>query len=64
MAVVIVQYGLLSDKNLDGVLKDSGLEAFNKAKSGKQLDESEVIKALKEGLVKGVKFRGDRYRLP
>ncbi len=53
----IDKYGLLNDKNLDGVLKESGLEAFNKAKSGKQLDESE-IKALKEGLVKGVSSEG------
>lgn len=53
----IDKYGLLGDKNLDGVLEGSGLEAFNKANSGKQLDESEV-KALKEGLVKGVSQEG------
>jgi hypothetical protein len=53
----IDKYGLLSDPNLDGILKDSGLAAFNKAKKGKQLDESD-IKALKEGLVKGVSKDG------
>jgi len=53
----IDQYGLLDDANMEGVLKDSGLDAFNKAKSGKQLDESD-IKALKEGLVKGVSSEG------
>jgi len=51
------QYGLLDDKNLNGVLENTGLDAYNKAKSGKQLDESE-IKALKEGLVKGVSSEG------
>lgn len=53
----IDKYGLLSDENLDGVLEGSGLEAYNKAKSGKQLDESD-IKSLKEGLVKGVSSEG------
>jgi hypothetical protein len=53
----IDKYGLLSDPNLDGILKDSGLAAFNKAKKGKQLDESD-IKALKDGLVKGVSKDG------
>lgn len=54
----IDKYGLLKDKNLDGVLEGSGLEAYNKAKTGKQLDESEA-KALKEGLVKGVTGKED-----
>lgn len=49
----IDQYGLLNDSNLDGVLTDSGLQAYNKTKGGKKLDESD-IKALREGLVKGV----------
>lgn len=53
----IDQYGLLNDSNMDGVLKETGLDAYNKAKSGKQLDESE-IKALREGLVKGVSSEG------
>lgn len=51
------KYGLLDDPNMKGVLKDTGLEAFNKAKAGKQLDESEA-KALKAGLVKGVSSEG------
>lgn len=49
--------GLLDDPNLDGVLQDTGLEALNKVRSGESLDESEV-KALKEGLVKGVSSEG------
>lgn len=53
----IDKYGLLSDSNMDGVLEGTALEAFTKAKSGKQLDESD-IKALKEGLVKGVSSEG------
>lgn len=53
----IDKYGLLNDKNMDGVLEGTALEAFNKAKSGKQLDESDT-KALKEGLVKGVSSEG------
>lgn len=51
------QYGLLGDKNMDGVLQEKGLEAYNKLKTGKKLDESDV-KALKEGLVKGVSSEG------
>lgn len=53
----IDQYGLLTDKNMEGVLEGRGLEAFTKLKAGKQLDESD-IKALKEGLVKGVSSEG------
>lgn len=53
----IDQYGLLGDPNMEGVLEGSGLEAFTKASTGKQLDESD-IKALKEGLVKGVSSEG------
>lgn len=53
----IDEYGLLDDPNLEGVLEGSGLEAYNKAKTGKKLDESD-IKALKEGLVKGVSSEG------
>lgn len=53
----IDQYGLLTDKNMEGVLDGKGLEAFTKLKAGKQLDESDV-KALKEGLVKGVSSEG------
>lgn len=53
----IDQYGLLSDPNMKGVLKESALDAYNKALAGKQLDESD-IKALKEGLVKGVSSEG------
>lgn len=53
----IDQYGLLTDKNMEGVLDGKGLEAFTKLKVGKQLDESD-IKALKEGLVKGVSSEG------
>ena len=52
------QYGLLNDPNLDGVLEGSGLEALKKSKQGQQLDESD-IKALKEGLVKGVTGKDD-----
>lgn len=48
---------LLNDPNMEGVLEGSALEAFNKAKSGEQLDEKDV-KALKEGLVKGVSSEG------
>lgn len=54
----IDKYGLLNDKNLDGVLEGTSLEAYNKTKTGKQLDESE-IKSLKEGLVKGVTGKED-----
>lgn len=53
----IDKYGLLNDPNMKGVLKESGLEALKKAQSGQQLDESE-IKALKNGLVKGVSKTG------
>lgn len=53
----IDKYGLLKDENLDGVLEGSALDAFKKANSGQQLDKSEV-KALKEGLVKGVSQTG------
>lgn len=53
----IDQYGLLTDKNMEGVLEGKGLEALTKLKAGKQLDESDV-KALKEGLVKGVSSEG------
>ncbi len=53
----ISETGLLDDPNMQGVLKDTGLEAYNKAKSGQPLDESE-LKALKEGLVKGVSSEG------
>lgn len=53
----IDQYGLLDDPNLDGVLEGTAKEALVKSKSGKQLDESD-IKALKEGLVKGVSQEG------
>jgi hypothetical protein len=53
----IDQYGLLDDPNIEGVLENKGLEAYTKLKSGKQLDESD-IKALKEGLVKGVSSEG------
>lgn len=51
------QYGLLTDPNMDGVLDGSALEAYEKANTGKKLDESD-IKALKEGLVKGVSSEG------
>ncbi|HYG84582.1 MAG TPA: hypothetical protein VD907_06950 [Verrucomicrobiae bacterium] len=53
----IDQYGLLDDPNMEGVLEEKGLEAYNKLKSGKTLDESD-IKALKNGLVKGVSSEG------
>lgn len=53
----IDQYGLLGDPNMEGVLEGAALEAFTKAKTGKQLDESD-IKALKAGLVKGVSSEG------
>lgn len=53
----IDQYGLLNDKNMEGVLQEKGLEAFEKLKQGKKLDEADV-KALKEGLVKGVSAEG------
>ena len=53
----IDQYGLLDDPNMEGVLKDKGLEAYTKLKAGRELDESDV-KALKEGLVKGVSSEG------
>ncbi len=49
----IDKYGLLNDKNIDGVLESTGLEAYNKLKAGKKIDESD-IKALQEGLVKNV----------
>lgn len=51
------KYGLLDDKNMDGVLEEKGLEAYNKLKTGKKIDESD-IKAIKEGLVKGVSSEG------
>lgn len=53
----IDQYGLLSDPNLEGVLEGSGLEAYTKATQNRKLDESD-IKALKEGMVKGVSSEG------
>jgi hypothetical protein len=53
----IDKYGLLNDPNLEGVLDGSGEEALKKLNSGKKLDESDV-KALKEGLVKGVSSEG------
>lgn len=53
----IDQYGLLNDPNMEGVLEGKGLEALTKLNSGKRLDESD-IKALKEGLVKGVSAEG------
>lgn len=53
----IDQYGLLNDPNMEGVLEGTALEALTKLNSGKQLDESD-IKALKEGLVKGVSQEG------
>lgn len=53
----IEQYGLLSDPNMEGVLEGSALEAYTKASSGKQLDDSD-IKALRSGLVKGVELSG------
>lgn len=53
----IDQYGLLDDPNMEGVLEEKGLEAYTKLKAGKNLDESD-IKALKEGLVKGVSAEG------
>lgn len=53
----IDQYGLLNDPNMEGVLEGAALESLTKLNSGKQLDESD-IKALKEGLVKGVSQEG------
>jgi hypothetical protein len=54
----IDEYGLLKDKSLSGVLEGKALEAFNKSKSGKQLDESD-IKSLQSGLTKGVTGKED-----
>lgn len=53
----IDKHGALNDSNLQSVLEGSALDAYNKTKKGKQLDESE-IKALQEGLVKGVSSEG------
>lgn len=51
------QYGLLGDPNMEGVLEGKALEAYTKLQTGRQIDESDV-KALKEGLVKGVSAEG------
>jgi hypothetical protein len=53
----IDKHGALEDETLKSVLDGTALEAYNKAKTGKQLDESE-IKSLQEGLVKGVSQEG------
>ncbi len=54
----IDKYGLLNDPNMEGVLKDTGLEAYKKLKSGRALDESD-IKSLRAGLVKSVSASSD-----